>query len=205
MRFEDLVADFRSWVDRQGLGRFTMIGHGLGGKVAMRFACRHSVIVDALVVMDVSPKSYRPYHLGDFAVMNELDLNSVSTMGEARTALEAEASDRSHGRFLLTNLVRDPDGGFRWSVNLPVLMESQMVLAGDSLEGSDRFSGPVLFVRGARSEYVKDFDRDCLARYFPAYILSTIRDAGHYLHIDNQTGFVESLRYFRDHHLAGAR
>jgi len=204
MSYDEMVADLRAWVDRQGLRRFTLVGHSLGGKVAMRFACRHGLILDSLVVVDISPKAYRPVYGADLSAMDSLELNALTTRQEAESALAVHVPDRAHRRFLLTNLARDPDRGFRWGVNLPVIMESQMILAGNSLDPMDRFLGPVLFVRGSRSNYIKDTDRDRLARYFPAYIVSTVRDAGHNLHVENRSAFVESLRYFREHHLAAA-
>ena len=201
MTFAEMGEDLRRWMDEQDLGQVILLGHSLGGRVAMRFACRHYLRVKALVVVDVAPRDYAPRHAEEFAALNMLDLSRLKSRAHAERAMASSVTNVATRRFLLTNLVRDPDGGYHWKVKLSVLSDNQWSLARNPLDSRDRFDGPTLFVRGARSNYIRDGDCDVIGRYFPNFVVSTISDANHNVHHDNRKAFIACLRYFREQHI----
>jgi pimeloyl-ACP methyl ester carboxylesterase len=98
-------------------------------------------------------------------------------------------------QFLLKNLSRNPDGGYRWKMNLPVIQQEYSGILG--FEGADfAYDGPTLFVRGGRSDYVEDADWPAIVELFPQASLQTIPGAGHWLHAEQPRAFFETVQGF---------
>lgn len=193
MEWEHLVGDVLRWLDTQGLGRVELLGHSLGGKVAMRVACRHPERVARLTVVDIAPKAYNWVgHRAEFAAMHELDLAGLDSRRTAELRLEARVPDLGMRKFLLTNLERT-DTGWRWSVNLAALTEWLPGMEGNSLTEDDRFSGDARFILGGRSRYVVPADHEGIRRHFPAARIETLAEAGHNPHMEQREAFVRTV------------
>jgi pimeloyl-ACP methyl ester carboxylesterase len=191
MSYAAMVEDTLSWMQAQGLERAMLVGHSMGGKTAMRLACRHPERVERLVVVDIAPKDYSwAAHRAEFLAMTELDLASLHSRQEAEMRFEARVHDLGMRKFLATNLERAPEGGWRWIVNLPVLAQALPVLERNSLQPDDRFEGPTLFILGGRSRYAEARDHDLIRRHFPAARIEIIPDSGHNPHMDKREEFV---------------
>lgn len=194
MTYAAMVADVLGWMDARGLARAAFMGHSMGGKVAMKLACRHPERVERLVVVDIAPKSYRSQaHRAEFTAMTELDLDTLQTRGEAELRFEARVPDWAMRKFLTTNLERDEHGRWRWLVNLPVLAAALPELERNSLETGDRFDGPTRFVAGGRSRYVQEEDHAAIAAHFPKAKTEVIPDAGHNPHMETRAEFVRAV------------
>jgi pimeloyl-ACP methyl ester carboxylesterase len=196
MTFEAMAADVLGWMDTQGIARATLMGHSLGGKVAMLVACRHPERIERLVVVDVAPKDYELMsHRNDFAALNELDLRTLKSRGEAELRFEARVPSLGMRKFLATNLERDPQTDtWRWMVNLPVLTATLPELAKNSLSAGDKFTGPTLFVIGGKSHYVDAVgDRASIETVFPSVRIETIAEARHNPHMDSRVEFVRVI------------
>jgi pimeloyl-ACP methyl ester carboxylesterase len=179
-----------------------LVGHSLGGKVAMVLALRHPELVERLCVVDVSPVAYD--HLSQFegyvAAMRGLDLGSLTSRGDADTALATSVPDPTVRAFLLQNLRRDGDG-WRWQANLDVLGADLPVIGGwpeEQLAGTAPYRGPVLWMAGARSDYIRPEYAAAMDRWFPANRLVTVKGAGHWVHSERPEVFLEVLRRFLD-------
>jgi pimeloyl-ACP methyl ester carboxylesterase len=180
----------------------TLVGHSMGGKLAMVLALRHPDRVARLCVVDVAPVDYG--HGSEFAgyieAMRGLDLEALSSRAEADEALsEAVPSDTVRG-FLLQNLRRDSDG-WHWQPNLEVLGEELTEVTGwpgDRLGDVQPFEGPVLWVAGGDSDYVKPEYAEQMDRLFPTNRRVTVKGAGHWVHSQQPEVFVEVLRRFVD-------
>jgi pimeloyl-ACP methyl ester carboxylesterase len=179
-----------------------LVGHSLGGKVAMVLALRHPELVERLCVVDVSPVAYD--HLSEFrgyvAAMRRLDLASLRQRGDADAALAPAVPDPTVRAFLLQNLRRNGDG-WRWQANLDVLGDSLPEIGGwpeEQLAGTPPYRGPVLWVGGSRSDYVAPRYAEAMDRWFPANRLVTVKGAGHWVHSEQPEVFLEVLRRFLD-------
>lgn len=178
----------------------TLVGHSMGGKVAMLVALQHPETVGRLVVADMSPVTYTgAREFGDFiAAMKAMDLESLRSREDADAALEPAVPNRTVRAFLLQNLRRD-GGSWRWQVNLDVLgrdLERISEWPEDRLDGSAPYDGPVLWLAGERSDYVRDEYVPAMDRWFPRNRRVTIKGAGHWLHSEKPEVFVEVLRRF---------
>ena len=176
----------------------TLVGHSMGGKVAMIAALRAPEHVRRLCVVDIAPVDY--HGRSEFEVyveaMQALDLDSLERRADADAALEVKVPDRSVRDFLLQNLRRDGDG-WRWQVNLDVLGRDLDVLGGwpaDQLEGVAPYEGPVLWVAGADSRYVREEHEAEMRRLFPRTRKIVVKDAGHWVHSQQPEVVVEVLR-----------
>ncbi|TFV67892.1 UNVERIFIED_ORG: alpha/beta fold hydrolase [Bacillus sp. AZ43] len=191
----------------------TLVGHSMGGKVAMQLALRRPELLRALVVVDIAPVEY-PLQGGRtddpdeeaspfaafIAAMRAMDLDTLTSRQDADAALAEAVPSRMVRSFLLQSLVREglgDDGGWRWRLNLELLERDLGELRGfpDPPPGAT-FDGPVLWIAGANSTYVLDEDRPHMDALFPATRLVRIKNAGHWVHSEQPEVFLETLRRF---------
>lgn len=181
----------------------TLVGHSMGGKIAMALALRHPELVDRLCVVDVSPVTYdnNREFAGYVAAMRRLDLDTLERRSEADDQLRAEVPDDTVRSFLLQNLRRENEA-WRWQVNLQVLGDQLAELGGwpaDRLDGVAPYDGRVLWIGGDRSRYVRGEHADEMGRWFPRTQRVTIKGAGHWVHSEQPDVFLAVLqRFLRD-------
>jgi pimeloyl-ACP methyl ester carboxylesterase len=194
MTYPAMADDVLAWLDGQGLAQVTLLGHSLGGKVAMRLACRHPERVGRLIVVDIVPRDY-PEHAdrAEFNAMNALRLETIRSRAEAERAMEPLVPKEGMRKFLTTNLEAGPDGGWRWIVNLPALTAAVPILVMNPLADEDRFAGPTRFIAGGRSRFVAPEDRAIMHKHFPAADLMTIAAAGHNPHLETPDEFLRAV------------
>jgi esterase len=194
MTFETMIGDLLEWMDAQNLTRTALLGHSLGGKVAMGLACSHPERVERLIVVDVAPKAYPGMaQRAEVTAMNELRLDGLHSRAEAEIRIESRVEDWAMRKFLITNLERTEGGGWRWIVNLPVLTQALPGLVKDPLLPGDRYDGPTEFILGGRSRFVDAADCEAIRRHFPAVRIRALPESGHNPHLDAREAFVRAV------------
>lgn len=176
------------------LGPVHLVGHSLGGKVAMLLALHHPDWVRTLVVEDIAPKTYPPWFASVMRAMSNLPLSKISSRQEADERLSADIPDPALRTFLLTNLDRR-DGGFSWRIYLDALIKGGPNIAGFPLPDL-RNSLPSLFVRGGKSPYVEESDFEVIRSLFPEAEIETFIEADHWLHAREPEAFAVRVRNF---------
>jgi pimeloyl-ACP methyl ester carboxylesterase len=191
----------------------TLVGHSMGGKVAMTLALRRPELLRGLVVVDIAPVEYplagsrtddpdeEASPFGAYiAAMKALDLGSLERRDDADRALEHAVPSRMVRSFLLQSLVREgtgTSGTWRWRLNLDLLERDLGELRGfPEPPAGATYDGPVLWVAGANSHYVLDGDRARMEQLFPHTRLVRIRNAGHWVHSEQPEVFLETVRRF---------
>lgn len=174
-----------------------LVGHSMGGKIAMVLALRHPELISRLAAVDISPVARQSMGEFDHIIesLSQLDLAEVSSRGEADELLQEPIPERMVRGFLLQSLVRSGDG-FRWRVNLDLLHESLPEIGGFPEFTDEQFAGPVLWIAGAESDYVKDEYAPAMRELFPLVSLTTIKDAGHWVHAEKPEVFSAVLKSF---------
>ena len=190
---EHMVADVLEFLDRRECPRVGLVGHSMGGKVAMRLACDHPERVDSLTVIDIAPKDY-PVQSLELDAMVALDPASCASRADADKALARTIADGPTRVFLLTNLERQKDGGFRWRANVTTLRRGIENMRRTPLSSGQTYPGPSLFVLGGMSEFVAPSDEGRIREHFPCARLEVLATSGHNPHVDNRDALVELLR-----------
>jgi pimeloyl-ACP methyl ester carboxylesterase len=194
MTYGEMMDDVLGWMEAEGVGTATLVGHSMGGKVAMLLACRQPARVERLVSVDIAPKDYFwPGHRASFAAMNELRLEGLRSRAEAEMRFEARVPSLATRKFLTTNLERSADGTWSWTIHLPVLTASLAELEKNPLLPEDRFAGPTRFVAGGKSAYIEPADHAVIRRHFPNAEIRTIPAAGHNPHMETRAEFVRAV------------
>ena len=195
--YAEMESDLVEWLDDQRLPRVALLGHSMGGKLAMAFACHQPRRVERLVVVDIAPRDYDVGRIGSMLdVMAGMDLAKVGSRVEAEAILQEAVPDWGLMKFLATNLDRDESGRYFWRANVTVLRAEIGKMAANPLWPGDRFDGPTLFVAGGKSDHVRVEDHAAIRGYFPAAQIEVLAGAGHNPHFEAREEFVAALRRF---------
>lgn len=203
----EMTADIEELVQENIGGKFILLGHSMGGKVAINFALKHPERIASLIVADISPFSRYP---DDLAIVEShekilktllyTDISSAASRKGAEDMVLEKIIDKRTGGFLLKNIARDKSGKFRWTINAPAIynniekLMSGLTIPDDLTGGMTGF--PVLFIRGGESEYLPDSHKADISKLFPAAEFITIAGTGHWLHADKPAEFVQIVRDF---------
>ncbi|MBC7776161.1 MAG: alpha/beta fold hydrolase, partial [Phycisphaerae bacterium] len=190
--YPEMVEDLRVFMEEKWMFHAIVVGHSMGGKVAMQLALTHPDMVEKLVVVDMEPSQADDNHSDIIDALLGLDLSKMTARREAEAYLTERIHDFGTRQFLLKNITREDDGSFTWKMNLPILWKHYNDIL--SAVTGEPFEKPTLFVRGSRSDYVKDSEWEKTKRLFPKADLVTIEGAGHWVHADKPKELLEVLR-----------
>jgi esterase len=179
--------------------QWAVIGHSMGGKVAMTLALLKPQLVERLCVVDISPVPSQ--EISEFATfirgMQAIDLETLTDRRAADAQLAAYASDPAVRSFLLQNLRRDSsNNGWRWQMNLELLRDHLDDMAAWPEFKPVPYRGPVLWLAGAKSGYVRRDYAAAMRALFPRVQLVKIKDAGHWVHSEQPAAFLATIRRF---------
>lgn len=196
--YQVLADDLAEFMQDHWIYEARIVGHSMGGKVAMEFALNHPDSVKKLVVIDIAPKDYRSGHDDIFDALIDIDLSTLTDRKEAETYLMNVLNNEVETvQFLLKNLSRQTEsegGGYEWKMNLPVLHRDykNILKAPDG----EPFLKPTLFIRGGNSHYIKEEDKAVINEFFPKAEIRTIDGAGHWVHAEKPKELMEMLMWF---------
>lgn len=199
MSYPDMVNDLCDWVDKHNIHSFYLLGHSLGGKIAMTYACRHPERLLGLIVEDIAPKEYDLRYAAEFEAMNNLDLEKLKNRNDADQAMEAKIPDWTWRQFLLTNLARDENKKFHWQINLPVLTRWLPEIMQNPIKDNNKYTGPTLFLRGETSDFITNDDYPIIHKHFPQATIIELPHTGHNVHIENTPALVDALKSLLKH------
>lgn len=186
--YELLSADLLEYCQTHQLDKIDLLGHSMGGKTAMQFACIHPKKINHLIIADISPKYYAPHHQDILDSLLALDFTEIKSRKEAELELSNYIKDVGTKMFLLKNIYRKNTTQFGLRINLDILSK-KVIEIGKPLEENGIFEGKTLFVKGEKSNYILETELDILKKHFPNYQLATVKNAGHWLHAENPVDF----------------
>lgn len=191
-----MSGDVNELLQDMGLHRINLVGHSMGGKVAMSYAQYYPFKVLRLGVVDIAPRVYHSTFFQDLIdSLMAVSLEGADTRDEAEARFADLLPDPAFRGFVLKNLRLRREGGYDWRVNLPAIRRALPHILGD-IGRLDAYTGPAAFFRGERSDYVRDADIPLIRDYFPAADVITIPGAGHWVHSDAPDAFQDALLQF---------
>lgn len=194
--YPDMAADLAEVIGHIG-GPVDLLGHSMGGKAAMQLALTAPALLRRLVVADIAPVAYDHDQTRHIEAMRALDLTGLATRGEADRRLAALVPDEGLRAFFLQSLDLKAAGGPRWRLNFDVLAaEMPKIVGWPGTAG--QFDGPVLFLTGSDSHYVRPEHRAGIVAQFPKARFARLQGAGHWLHAEKPREFEQTVRAFLD-------
>ncbi|WP_396154507.1 alpha/beta fold hydrolase [Flavobacterium sp.] len=193
--YEIMVEDVKAYIDFHNLQNITLLGHSMGGKIAMLFATIYPDLVEKLIIADIGPKYYAPHHQTILAALNAVDFSKNPSRSEVDEIVSKYISDFGTKQFLLKNVYWKTPVQLSFRFNLPVFNDKISEI-GTVLPFENHFDKPVLFLRGGKSDYILDSDFETILHHFPLAIIKTIPNAGHWLHAENPNAFYCEVEKF---------
>ncbi|MFT6310853.1 MAG: esterase [Porticoccus sp.] len=195
MTQQAMADDLVLLLDELGISRAVVIGHSLGGKVAMTFAQQNPQLASGLVIVDIAPVEYAAdSHNNVFSALKSVDLTTINSRKDADEALAQHLAEASLRQFLLTNLERTTNG-FQWRINLDVLIsEYQDIAAAPPVASA--YVGAVALIKGSESTYINDAMLPAIKQRFPNCVVNTVSGTGHWLHAEKPVEFIVLVEEF---------
>lgn len=178
----------RNWMQHHGLARAAIVGHSLGGKVAMQLALAAPTSVSALVVADIAPVSYPAHHDAVFKALDAVVQAQCGSRQQAAELMSAHLDETQVIQFLLTSLQRGDDGIYRWRFNLEGIKRDYQAVR-DAPTPTAPYRGPVQFIKGGDSNYIQEQHRQAIVSRFPGAKVKIMPGCGHWLHAERPSLF----------------
>lgn len=192
--FEAMASDIIEFMDNHDIEKTAVMGHSLGGKVAMQIALNHPSRISKLIAGDIAPVEYPHHHDRIFEGLNEVSRRFPASRKEAGIILEDYVEIPDVRLFLLTNLTRTDDGALVWRINVNGLESGYENLAAKPY--GTVYTGPALFIRGALSDYVRQEYFPAIYELFPTAEIITLAGTGHWLHAEKPKEYTEIVLEF---------
>jgi len=202
--------DLHGFMENHGIEKAVILGHSMGGKVAMFFAVAWPEKVQSLIVVDISPRSYKSLtqpapksldHLNIITSMMGIDFSKINDRNDVNQILAESIPSEKVRHFLLKNVKRNKDGSYRWKLNVKTLHD-QLPQILDGLDPKPYMNGngitgfPVLFIKAEKSGYIKEEDFALIKIIFPMAELVTIPNTDHWIHVEMPELLVKTISYF---------
>lgn len=194
MSYAAMAEDVLDSLSALGVPEAALLGHSMGGKVAMRAALLRPDRVARLLVADIAPVRYEPAFRAIAEAMLALPLAPGLTRAAADAALAPAVPDPAVRSFLLQNLRLGPAPA--WRIGLREIAAALPDIEGWDAPHGAQYAGPVLMLRGERSGYVRPEHRPAVRALFPMARFTALKGAGHWLHADAPDAFVEVAQAF---------
>ena len=197
MTYPAMAADVLAFADARGLQHFRLLGHSMGGKVAMAVALTVPSRVVSAIIADIAPVPYAHDFEELIGALRRLDLSGIDRRAQADTALKPVIESEGVRHFLLQNLDFDDAGHAFWKPNLAVLEATiGAITSWPEAYADATYEGPVLAIRGGASHYVDADGEAAFRRLMPAVAFETLDGAGHWLHAEQPRPFLEAVQRF---------
>lgn len=192
MNYTLMAEDIKTFIHQNNLANTSILGHSMGGKVAMQMALNFSNNIQKLIVVDIAPKKYSGGHEPILQAMQDAPIANTTDRKEVEQFLESRIVDASERQFILKNLYRNEDKQLVWKCNLNSIIKHYTELM-DFPNTSKQFLGNTYFIKGQLSDYITPNDKQVITSIFPNTIYFSVPNAAHWVHADNPTEFIEII------------
>ena len=193
MRYDEMASDIIALADSLALDAFAIVGHSMGGKIAMEVAMQYADRVTAAVFADIAPVAYPAHHNTILDALAALDLKQIKSRSDADKQLSSAIAEKGVRQFLLKNLRKDGDH-FAWRLNLSVITDQYDHIAASVSQGS--YAGPCLFIKGGNSDYLTQQHKAQVTQRFSDAQVKVVENTGHWLHAEKPRIFNRLVKDF---------
>ncbi|WAJ69414.1 alpha/beta fold hydrolase [Catenovulum adriaticum] len=183
-----MVEDVLETLAPLNLNKINVLGHSMGGKVAMQLALTYPQKINKLMVEDIAPVAYPERHNEIFNGLQAIDLSNLANRQQADAKLAQYVDDINIRRFLLSNLTKSEDH-WQWKVNLPALIDQYSEICQFNPPANQSFDGETLFIKGGNSDYIQADHQSIIQQKFPNAQAKIIQAAGHWIHAEKASIF----------------
>jgi len=195
MDFEDLTKDLLNVLDKENIEKTHLLGHSMGGKIAMEFAGNYPERLKKLIIVDVAPYPYKPHHSDVFNMLHKVDLGSCESRADIENQIRQYIKSEPVVQFMSKNIKRNEENlNFEWKFNLSVLDREYIYLIQRVAQRG--FTGEVLFIGGENSQYITKETSEHIFELYPNFELEFVSNAGHWVHADNPQEFYSKVNDF---------
>jgi pimeloyl-ACP methyl ester carboxylesterase len=195
MSYELMATDVANLIADLGFSSANVMGHSMGGKVAMTLAKSHSELIRKLMVVDIAPKSYEPSHAIYFRALKLLKAETINSRSQAESLIIPLVPVVAIRQFLLKNLYRSQSGEYLLRMNVDAIEGHYTEISG-GITFDKPFVKPTLFIKGSDSNYISSADEIEIKKMFTNCRITTISNAGHWVHADQPDSFLRATRQF---------
>ncbi|SDR71028.1 Pimeloyl-ACP methyl ester carboxylesterase [Gillisia sp. Hel1_33_143] len=195
MSYRVMAQDLKEYCEKNDLKNIILLGHSMGGKVAMRAAGEYPDLIEKVIIVDIGPKYYAPHHQEILGGLDALSNQVLTSRGDAEDFLETYIKDKGTRLFLLKNLYWKTKEKLALRMNLEVLKDASEEI-GEALPAGIRFKKQTLFIKGERSNYITSEDEPLISLHFPNNEIVVIAKAGHWVHAENMKDFYANVMRF---------
>jgi len=193
--YSDMANDIIETLNSLSIKSPILLGHSMGGKAVINLVANNPKFAKALIVADIAPKAYNPKHDTIIEALKSVDLVMLKERKLVEEHLSKFIPDSDVVQFLMKNLSRRTDGdGFKWKINLEVLVEYYSDIIGD-FEIKNPIQIPTLFIRGINSNYINNHDMVAIKEIFSDVSFVDL-NAGHWVHAEDKEGFYNAVLGF---------
>lgn len=185
-----MADDLKEFIFEHSVKNPIVIGHSMGGKTVMQFACKYPELTEKLIVVDISPAYYPVHHHEIIDALFSLHLDEIKNRNEAEEQLSHKIKDFGVRQFLLKNLYRKNAYQFAWRFNLPSIAKN-IEEVGKALFNEALFEKPTLFIGGTQSNYINKENESLIYKHFPNAQIKMAQGAGHWIHAETPETFLE--------------
>lgn len=191
MNYEVMVEDVHEFMKSNQLAHAHLIGHSMGGKVAMNFALTYPELVNDLIIIDIGPKKYEGDHQVILKTMKDISLNDFSERSEIEEKISEKIHSQKIVQLMMKNLGRDQNTFF-WKPNVEVILKNYRLLM-DTMPKHQIFNGKTVFIKGENSDYIELDELEDFRKYFSEAQMMIVPNSGHWVHADQPEVFLQLL------------
>jgi pimeloyl-ACP methyl ester carboxylesterase len=194
--FDSMAEDISNYLKFKNISKVDMLGHSMGGNLAIYISNKTPNILNKIVIVDIVPKKYKNMHQDILSGLKSIDFNLIGSRREADDKLSAYISDERVRHFLLKNLYWKSEHKLGFRFNLDVLYGYSKNSITNKFENPISFKGPALFLHGKSSNYVNEQDYELINYHYSNASIIKVPNSGHWLHADNPDFFLEKTINF---------
>lgn len=194
--YNSMKDDVLQMIEQYDIKDPIIVGHSMGGKLAMIIALNNPEIVSKLIVVDISPALYKELDLGRILkIMRQFNFSAVNSRGQIADYFNTHIDDKGIVQLILKNVKINERRQFLWKPNIAALHDQL-----DELLSFPEFSMPyfnqTLFIKGENSDFINNENTSAIKSLFPKSIIQEIGNSGHWIHADNPNDLVKLIRSF---------